>query len=115
MSAEYTGMMFDAQSPALGGFTGTRGERHGYVHPGVWNLTRHKGKPTSGRFVYRSRSRNLWHWQCDLCHSYEIDFQSWADAMRNALDHANQCNNVCTKNRSYKLLTPIHIFIPGDK
>lgn len=103
MSAEYAGMMFDTQSPESVGFTGIRDEPHGYVHPGVWSLTSHKGKPTSGRFVYRSRSRNLWHWQCDMCHAYEIDFLSWLDAMRNALDHAQLCYNICTNNRSFKM------------
>jgi hypothetical protein len=60
-------------------------------------LTRWPGKPTSGRFVYRSKARpGRWWWQCDLCEQpdYEDDapgFSSWRDALSEALRHADVC------------------------
>lgn len=32
------------------------------------SLQRWPGKPTSGRYVYRS-ANGLWYWQCNLCHA----------------------------------------------
>lgn len=88
MSAEYMGRMFDAQCPP----------RDDSV-PHVWVLQRYNGKPTSGRYVYKSQSG--WHWQCDMCERYEYDFSTWKDAIFDALTHTYFCNNISTSNRVF--------------
>jgi hypothetical protein len=61
-------------------------------------LTRWPGKPTSGRFVYRSRVRGGWYWQCDLhdddpslLSQYGGLVSSMQEALAGALAHAAVC------------------------
>lgn len=62
------------------------------------NLTRWPGKPTSGRFVYRSRVRGGWYWQCDLHDGDVAQPDQYGDvvptmqeAFAGALAHAAVC------------------------
>lgn len=69
-------------------------------------ITRHPGKPTSGRFVYHYSTdvvnadglrveKGAWYWQCDL-HGDDSqwvygDADTWESALRLALAHADTC------------------------
>lgn len=59
-------------------------------------VVRHPGKPTSGRYVYRTSDGFGWYWQCDLhdedgpVASYHT-FPTQGMALANALLHAVEC------------------------
>lgn len=64
---------------------------HGHV--------RWPGKPTSGRYVYKSRSEGEWYWQCDLHddpvvlpEQYGEGWLTMQGAFRDAMAHARVCS-----------------------
>lgn len=64
----------------------------------TYGLTRWPGKPTSGCFVYRSRAREGWYWQCDLHDEdpalpdqYGELVPTMQEAFASALAHAHVC------------------------
>lgn len=67
-------------------------------------LTARQGKPTSGRFVYKSRSSREWYWQCDLCERTSVGITqhlAWVSAFQGALTHERTCLYVNYYNRSF--------------
>jgi len=61
-------------------------------------LVRWPGMPTSGRFVYQSRLRGGWYWQCDLHDDNPSLPDQWGEGfktMRAAFDAAMEHAEVC--------------------
>jgi hypothetical protein len=59
-------------------------------------LVRHVGKPTSGRFVYKTRDGGGWYWQCDLHDDEDAEnggpvVKTMQEAFAGALRHAETC------------------------
>lgn len=63
----------------------------------IYGLTRHVGKPTSGRYVYRCKGG--WYWQCDLHdgvpdplpEQYGRTVATMHEAFAGALAHSKTC------------------------
>lgn len=55
------------------------------------NLTRHSGKPTSGRYVFKSNFGKEWYWVCDLCEEWNAPYPTQPEAFRGAMIHALVC------------------------